>query len=182
MILNISTHILTLPKKGMQQLRHHQFSVWTLVILILAGVSRSLMTAAREAISYSLVELVLKGIGFALTTLFTAGIIYILAKLFKGKGTFWQTFQACGFSYLPLIFLGPLNLVLALLAFPQGLWLISNAIAAVLNIWSFVLIIIGIKETQSLSIWKTLFVLLAPAILVLILLIIATIGIGISLL
>ncbi len=177
MALDISITILTQPKKGFQQLHHYGGVLWAVGILMVAGISRSMVNVSLGFSSYSSMYFLVQALKSVFTTFFSSAVIFCSCRLFNGKATFMQTFQAVAFAYLPFILIGPLSLALILFSYPAQLTIISSFVLLALTIWSLVLIIIGLRETQQFSTGKTILVLLAPVIFISFLLIIAAISI-----
>lgn len=176
MALDLSITVLTQPKKGFQQLLDYKAALWAVGILMVSGISRSLAVTIPGFFSYSSIYFIVQAVKFVFTTFLSSVVIFGFSKLFNGKATFMQTFQACAFAYLPFILFGPLSLVLVLFAYPTQLTMISSWVFSGLTIWCLVLVIVGLRETQQFSTGKAILVLLAPVILVLFLLIVVSIG------
>lgn len=88
-------------------------------------------------------------IGFPITSFISAGILHLFVKLYKGNGSFKETFGASVYS-----------------STPQTLFFFLFPVA---SIWSSILLIFGISIRHNLSKGKALLAVLTPAILLFIL-------------
>lgn len=93
-----------------------------------------------------------------------SGILHLIAKLFGGRGTFINFLTLMGFSHTPMVFTAPAGLFSIIQAGIAGI-VIYGLTVFVLSLWVLVLEIISIKEAYGFSKLKSIFILLAPIII-----------------
>lgn len=166
--LDIAVTILTKPSQGFKLLRGKSLFWLAAIFLMFSANSRPLSMSGSILVKESLFSIV--------SILYVTLIIFVFARLFNRTGTFGQTFQAIGFANIPLVFLGPAALVELIFSSQAGFANISSLISFAVSIWSLVLFVIGIKETQQTSTAKAIFLCLTPLLFPLMLMLLLSIG------
>lgn len=151
---DIAVTILTKPTEGFKLLRDKSL-LWLAVIFLIFSANARPLTMSGSI-------LIKEGLFSIISVLYVTLIIFIFARLFNGYGTFGQTFQAIGFSYIPLVFLGPAALIEIIFSNQVGFANISSVVSFALSIWSLVLFIIGIRESHQISTGKAVFLCITP--------------------
>lgn len=103
-----------------------------------------------------------------------AGVFQLVSEFFDGRGTALGVLTVLGLSELPNVFSGPLYLLAGFLGSPVLATFITVSSGLLIFIWRFILIVIGLRETQGYSTGKAVLTVLAPVI-VLFLVILVTI-------
>lgn len=117
-----------------------------------------------------ILELLLGFIGL----LVSVAILHLVARIFKGTGGFWNFFSAYAFSEFPSIFIVPVIFISAFLG-AFGVFL-SGAVNFGLAIWTIVLGVIAIRESQGISTGAAVAVILIPLAVLVILAIIVVLA------
>ena len=105
-----------------------------------------------------------------------------MGKLFKGTGSYTDIFKALSVGYIPFIVLIPFYTIW-LLVDTEGLLMMNvepNAVisiitlllTAVMSIYSIVIQIIAVSEAHRFGIWKAIFTLFIPGILLILILLV----------
>jgi hypothetical protein len=85
----------------------------------------------------------------ALGVLLIAGIYHLFAMMFGARGGYVGTFRAVVYAWSPMILVTLLNLVL-IIAVPAAVQ-VGGILSLIVLIWSFVLLVIGVREIHGLS-------------------------------
>ena len=93
-----------------------------------------------------------------LLLLIGTGILYLVARLLGGWGSFGGLLATQGFAYIPSFLLAPLTLLANILRIP----VLGGLFTLVFSIWTLVLVVIGIRESMSLSTGRAVATLLIP--------------------
>ena len=121
------------------------------------------------------------GIGYAIFTfslLFIPVVVlfigcnYLVSSITDGRGRFKDVFNLTGYAFAPYIFFMPLLIIIShFLTFNEAFFMSFGTIA--IYTWVFILIFIGLKEIHDFDIsvvWKNLFLTIAFAFLVIVVL------------
>lgn len=125
----------------------------------------------------SFVGLLVSGVFSSVFTLLimfiVVGFIFLFGKLFKGKGTFWEVFQATAIATIPMTVTGIVGFVWAALNIQSfnapdvssPLFIMYGLLSGVLGIWSFIISIGALAEANRYSNVRAFFTLILPTIL-----------------
>ncbi|MER1999686.1 MAG: YIP1 family protein [Lysinibacillus sp.] len=109
-----------------------------------------------------------------------AGVVLLFGKILKGSGTFMGIYKVLSLGYIPYIVLIPFYVVWLLID-PKGLMMtdvepntaisiITVILSLIMGIYSIVIFVIGVSEAHRFSIWKSIFTLVIPALIIVLLL------------
>jgi hypothetical protein len=92
-----------------------------------------------------------------------SGLLYLLAELSGGSGRAAGVLAVTGLASLPALLFLPFQILVAILGYRGFYEIMSFIFMAAIMIWGFVLVVIGLGETQRLSSGRAVMVALAPA-------------------
>jgi len=99
--------------------------------------------------------------------LFLGGLMHAAANLMGGYGNFGRFLAAFGLAAAPFILCTPFVLLLSLLG-STGSLLYSVPVLPLIEIWSWVLVIIGVKEIYGLSVGGAVVASLLPLVIIIV--------------
>ena len=187
--MNILTSVWLHPKKTVRHMIENRLLRLAIVLVAVAGFFGAFVPAtdpstyggleddvfAMEPMSF--VELLLSGVFSAILTVIVmfivVGFIFLFGKLFKGKGTYWDVFQASALAVIPTLIVGVIGFVWAALDIQSfndfsgsnPMVLIYGVIAFVLGVWAFVISVGALAEANRYSNWRAFFTLMLPTII-----------------
>lgn len=190
--MNILTSVWLHPKKTVRHMIENRLLRLAIVLVAVAGFFGAFVPAtdptmygdfdeqllATEPMSF--VELLLAGVFSAIFTviaMFVAvGFIFLFGKLFKGKGTYWDVFQASALAVIPTLVIGIVGFVWAALNIQSfndfsgsnPMTMVYGVLAFVLGVWAFVISIAALAEANRYSNWRAFFTLMLPTIILII--------------
>ncbi|NLM25255.1 MAG: YIP1 family protein [Firmicutes bacterium] len=179
MNLQLATDFFSEPVTAFRNLKNHKASYWATLILILAHLAmipRAL--PVPNSIAYEVIQTAITGVMLALVV---SAYVCGIARLFNGRASFSQTYQAVSVAFLPQILFGPIGLL-------QVIWPSSNLIGElsylanfILSLWVLYLLVVAIRETHQITTGGAIAALLAGPILLMILVIALTVVFATSL-
>jgi hypothetical protein len=180
--------LITSPKEAFRFINNYKFDKHVTLLLFLAGITQAFDRATTKNMGdrFSLPGLIafciiIGGIFGWITYYIYAASISWTGKWFQGRADTQSVLRILAYSLFPSIFILIL-LIPQIAIYGNGLFqsdydisntgLINNVVyyglilcGLAFGIWSFVLSVIGISEVQRFPIWKALFNLLLPALL-----------------
>ncbi len=177
------------PREVFKYIRYRNYDKYVTVLLILAGVSRAFDKAADKGMGdtmslWGIIGLcVFVGgvVGWCISGIY-AGLINWTGKWLKGQGDTKSILNVMAYAYIPsilsLILLVPELSIYGVEIFKTNGDIISAGISsnilfygaliieAILGVWTVVLLIIGVAETQQFSIGKAIVNLLLPILII----------------
>lgn len=104
-----------------------------------------------------------------------SGILYLMAELAGGRGKAAGVLTATGLASLPALLILPVQILVAVFG-GQGLSVVADVmIWLVVMVWGAVLVVIGLRETQQLSTGRAVMVAFAPALGLIIIIMLAVV-------
>ena len=153
----IAYALITHPTVAMRRIRTTPALGTGMVMLLAAAVSSAAAFAFLRAQANGpkapvvvVVYMVLMAITALAMWLFLGGLMHAAANLMGGYGNFGRFLAAFGLAAAPFILCTPCGLLLSLLG-GTGSLLYSVPVLPLIEIWSWILVIIGIKEIYGLS-------------------------------
>lgn len=107
-----------------------------------------------------------------------AGLLHLLAELYGGRGSAKAVFAVYGLAGLPAAFMIPVQLLANIFQSSTAISIITGLFSLAVFIWSVVLLVIGIREVHRFSTGRAALTVFTPAMVLVLLLIIALIMAG----
>lgn len=104
-----------------------------------------------------------------LALLLETAVLYLVGRLLGGHGPFSGLFSTFAFAVVPMLILAPVTAVLNLAGSALAVGLIRGLLATAAGIWVFVLQVLAIRESLSLSTGRAVAVIVIPFAVVVIL-------------
>lgn len=109
----------------------------------------------------------------------SAGLYMLFARMMKGTGSYRDTLRTIGFAALPSIIPGAILAIIVSVLMggqlfqnpdfntpTQNLWLVLSSLIMVISyIWSFVVLVQGMRVVHNFSGWRAFFTVILPSIL-----------------
>ncbi len=162
MIFDLIVAVIISPINGFNQLRKKKTTLVATGVILVANIPNLINDLTTGSVASLLTRVLVASFGTLVGTILVSFLINIISRLLGGQGTFPQTYQALGFTAVPLIFLGPFAFLQ--LFFPDVLLLsfMQAMISLVLLVWTAVLCVISISITHSISSIKAFLILVLP--------------------
>jgi len=160
--------VLTKPSKFFEGVKKEEgvqpaftyFAVISLVNLVLGTAASYLFLRSLLGTSVSLPTLIVSYVISLLFAFVVAGILHVWIKLFRGKGNYAKTFQLYVYSDTPKMLIGWIPFIGSLIG----------------SVYGLILLIIGGEILHGFSRRRSIFVFVIPAVIVIVLAVLALIG------
>ena len=186
-VLNVFLSVWTKTRATVRYMIDHKSMALAFMLYILGGIG-SVMTGLTDIdLTFSVpIILLICFIGgpllLSILQFVVAAVVLLMGKLFKGTGRYTDIFKALSVGYIPFIVLIPFYTIW-LLVDTEGLLMMNvepNAVisiitlllTAVMSIYSIVIQIIAVSEAHRFGIWKAIFTLFIPGILLILILLV----------
>mgnify|MGYP000897795178 FL=1 len=158
MVLDFSTDLMIAPRRSFQTLSRQSHLLWAVIVLVLTRLSKIIFQQSQDNLLMFIPVSIIQGAVIA-------GLYYCAGRICKGTASYSLTFQVYSFAGLPNLLLAPIGLISFFV--PQVIFfqILSSVLMIALNIWSLLLLIIGLKETHRVSTAKAIIIVLVPVFL-----------------
>lgn len=178
MNLQLASSFLYQPTKAFQQLKNLKAVYSATLILIFAKLALLLQDFPLDtSLILAIGRAAIIGV---LVLILVSFYVYGTARLFDGKASYFQTYQAMALAYLPMVLFGPFGLLQTLWPHSKVLGELGYLINLLLSFWVIYLQVLAIRETHQVSMGGAIISLIAVPILIMIALPLLLVFLGFS--
>lgn len=185
--MNVFLSVWTKTRATVRYMIDHKSMALAFMLYFIGGIGSVMLGLTDSDFTFSipiilLICLIAGPLFVSIIQFVVAAVVLLMGKLFKGTGSYTDIFKGLSVGYIPFIVLIPFYTIW-LLVDPEGLLMIDvepNAVISiitllltvVMSIYSIVIQIIAVSEAHRFGIWKAIFTLFIPGILLFIILLV----------